>query len=448
MKLNSQKTLIATLVATAGLTLSPLTLALNAPATTPQLGSTGASSIVQAIKELTDKVVALSMSWENKVNDLAYHADPNFPTTASANTVKVRAGGAQGTVVSMPRYSQLLSNQNSSANVNNSLLLVSNKATPLTPFDGDNYTSYRDFINKNSLTSLTLNYKASDSLHMPRTFSNFPNVPNIRNNVGYPQNPQLISTHNTSFNFGNLVTPLAFSGPEAQAAHRFIQFATGQYIQQGSDDLTATVNLQNLTSIKDLQKRASALNSLVISPAYKKWQFAVRSAIANRSITNSLLNQLVSERTPNKNTCYKNEKNQDVCDVSALQLQHYIATHRTGSKDWYRSMSSAPPSVIQRETLFVLAEIEKQNFQAHIDRERQIAATTAVALGLGSANKALLQTLAQAVNSKISAEVSKAGGSSGASQDGDADKKADQFIPSEKNNPDTLNQKNLDKSKQ
>ncbi len=67
-------------------------------------------------------------------------------------------------------------------------------------------------------------------------------------------------------------------------------------------------------------------------------------------------------------------------DASPLQVERYIATRRVDDADWYTAMNKAPEIVVARETLFVLAEMEKQLFQIQQQNERILATLTATAV--------------------------------------------------------------------
>ena len=68
---------------------------------------------------------------------------------------------------------------------------------------------------------------------------------------------------------------------------------------------------------------------------------------------------------------------------------------------WYQHLQTATPANLQRETLMVLAEIENQNYQAHLDRERILATLTAQQASGIASKQALLLTNAQKVNTVI-----------------------------------------------
>src|SRR3990167_8326524 len=104
----------------------------------------------------------------------------------------------------------------------------------------------------------------------------------------------------------------------------------------------------------------------------------MRSLLALRSISVNLLNQLIAERTPMPGLAQAaGLPANSQAKASPLQVEAYQANHRVDNPQWYNTdVAQASPATVQRETLIVLAEIEHQNYQAHLDRERILAALT------------------------------------------------------------------------
>lgn len=63
-------------------------------------------------------------------------------------------------------------------------------------------------------------------------------------------------------------------------------------------------------------------------------------------------------------------------DVSPLRLDYLVSTLRL-QKSWYENMVVASPAAVEREMLFVLAEIRYELFQMRLENQRILAATTA-----------------------------------------------------------------------
>ncbi|PHQ80778.1 MAG: hypothetical protein COB66_04020 [Coxiella sp. (in: Bacteria)] len=106
---------------------------------------------------------------------------------------------------------------------------------------------------------------------------------------------------------------------------------------------------------------------------------------------------IISERTPVKDLGTK-AGIPGVKDASPLQIQEYLATRRVSSPQWFTSVQSASATSVQRQTLIVLAEIEAQNFQAHLDSERMLATMSAQTAMSGSLSANLALSKANQLN--------------------------------------------------
>jgi hypothetical protein len=65
-------------------------------------------------------------------------------------------------------------------------------------------------------------------------------------------------------------------------------------------------------------------------------------------------------------------------DASPMQIEEYLVKRRVGNPDWYTKMEQASPSAVQRETLYVLAEIQRQLHLNAKQDERIIATLSAL----------------------------------------------------------------------
>ena len=88
-------------------------------------------------------------------------------------------------------------------------------------------------------------------------------------------------------------------------------------------------------------------------------------------------------------------------DASPLQVEQFIAQRRADTCTWYTKMNAASATDVSRETLFVLAEIEAELFQLHLDNERIMATGSVGVLALGGAAKTALSAQADNVASEI-----------------------------------------------
>lgn len=354
---------------------------------TPSAPSIDSTGIIKAIDRLGDKIQAVAVSAMDFVNRMTYQVDADLPSTITANaknTVKV-----DDKTVTPAQYADIQANETTQKNTDNSLAQIAFSITPPKPnFDNmAEIKAYKEYQDKNSITTLSQGTKASDSPYFSSRYTSFIPNPVIRRAISKADNKTL-DDNDKIFNYGNLITPTTYSKAEALAASRFIQYATKDF-----KPLTGDVDFSPMKNATPAQ-----LADLVRSDAFQNFQINVRNTVANRSIVDNILNGLVAERKANENFSVDNGKRKN---VSPLEVEKYIATRRTNSTQWYKNMATASPATVQRETLFVLAEIEKQNYQAHLDRERLLSAVTAMSIAVGQANQLAGAEDAQKVNQEI-----------------------------------------------
>lgn len=228
--------------------------------------------------------------------------------------------------------------------------------------------SFEDYANENSLTGLTGEQKkANDTLY----------IHNVEGKLSVGQNPEKFKdiqkpkpteTHNALFNFGSVISPVSYTPEQIKTAKDFVKYAA-----QSTQDLTTGVTFNTL------HNNPAALHSLVTDPVYEQYKLTIRNILSIRSMLVNNLNQLIAERTPmdGLGTAAGLAATQK---ASPLQVEAYQANHRIEDPNWYTTIQNASPATVQRETLIVLAEIEHQNYQAHLDRERLLAAITTLGL--------------------------------------------------------------------
>ncbi len=372
-KIVKSKTALMTLLALTAVTAAQVGYASPNAANGGQ--SAGGSSIVAAINKLGDKIVALAEAGAKSVNQLMYQFDKDLPSTVKANTVTVKNKTLTQTI---NKETQAASQQN----ITHTLQEISYSVTP--PKQGtEAYQQLKNYRNHNSSITLSAGTKASDSLYTA------PNDHPYQAQILGVAKPKANQLHNNYFNYASLIMPTAYTSPELQAAKRFVQYATKDYAP-----LTEGIDLSALRN-----KSPAELKKFISSPAWQKYQLNIRSMMAARSIILNNLNHLIAERNPIKKL--GNNAGLSTKSASPLQLEKYIATHRATNKKWYQQMQAASPATVQRETLFVLAEIEKQNYQAHLDRERLLAAITGIELQTEAANQLMAKAQIQPVNKAI-----------------------------------------------
>lgn len=72
----------------------------------------------------------------------------------------------------------------------------------------------------------------------------------------------------------------------------------------------------------------------------------------------------------------KDENNKPIADASLAAAENYLAVERLNS-DWYKKMETANPITVQRETLYLLAEMRYEMHRMRQDNERLLAAVSA-----------------------------------------------------------------------
>lgn len=199
----------------------------------------------------------------------------------------------------------------------------------------------------------------------------FPNLYNVDSNKfqKYKKNGDNL------FNFASLFNSLGYDGedPECYAKLYIDYFAN--YKPQLAKDLRdirgAVMHIANKTddkaTAKDLYQQLWRND-----PEIVKKMYTVRSRIAARSVALNNLYKLYGERKRIKGA--GNKAGMDQENASPLEIKKHMADKRAGNPEWYKEMSEASPATVNREMLFVMAEMRQQMFQLHMDNERIISA--------------------------------------------------------------------------
>lgn len=331
-----------------------------------------------------------------------------FPIQASAEQAKQET--SSNLANSLQQFPMaVLQQKTDSMKKNDPACLVGNPDTMSgTMCPNSSGTSYSTFINGTSQSFIN---QASDTLYLPSSTLN--NMKNLS-----AENKQWLTippkANDNILDFGALFgSPDYSTEQEQEAAKQFVVFAA-----QSTKDLTDTLTSckQTPCAISQLHSHPNKLIQLKKSPAYVDFTLTMRSMLAIRSIAIYTLNQLIAERTPikglaaaaglhqkDKSTLTPNEIDElNQHEASPLQVEAYQANHRIQDPNWYASVANASPATVQRNILIVLAEIEHQNYEAHLDRERLLAAITASNL---TSNMETMGTVLQQSGSKLNTEI-------------------------------------------
>lgn len=159
-------------------------------------------------------------------------------------------------------------------------------------------------------------------------------------------------------------------------------------IQTGSTDAIYAQNFIN--AIIDLENTPKNLNFIAfagLSNPGANYLTALGSFIALQSVPIKNLYDMYAKRiiVPNlgKNAgmirLYPLDENdqgaygQEITDASPHQVDEYMANRRVMNPKWYTDMESAAPSTVQREILYVLAEIRQEMHRQRMDMEKLTA---------------------------------------------------------------------------
>lgn len=214
--------------------------------------------------------------------------------------------------------------------------------------------------------------------------------------IGFSFKPSTtnIDSGNQMVNIDTLLSPLAYSSFDFKniknnPAYNFIQLSGSLYQPVG-------ISLMN----QDPKLKPEDIESIQNSEDYRKYRAAIRSYVAAQSVGASNLYQMMAERIPQPGL--GTIAGMTTKDVSLLQLEQYMATRRSQNPNWYAQMTTATPATLQRETLYVLAEIREQMFQLQMQNERLLATLSVMQMQQNAQGAKLnLIQLEQKINAQI-----------------------------------------------
>lgn len=341
------------------------------------------SGLIAAIKQVGNEMKALATASAKTANATMYQIDSYLLPASQANSqsdntvTQARNTGANLT------QSQLTNN----------LLQFPEEVNNPSQLDDPTLAA---LINnrKQVIPNLTAKTPASDTLYISGKSDSMASM----YGVAKPS-----TLHDNYFNFDSLITPAAYDDNQEKAAQAYIQYATQQYqsLINGIHFSKLKSELNNLSP----SKRAQKLQAFINDPVYQKYQLAIRSLLASKSVALSNLNYLMAKRTPVKGLATKTGIPNDPAlpkgYASPLEVENYVANERLNNPEWAKAMQSASPATVNREELMILAEIESELQRNHLDHERLLATLSIMTLQSNQFSQMTLQTEAQKVNGVI-----------------------------------------------
>lgn len=185
-------------------------------------------------------------------------------------------------------------------------------------------------------------------------------------------------------------------GPQQQAAENFITMVSGQAYPMKVVDISKLANVNIAYDNSDI---ASYLVQL-------------RTYAAQQAMGLSNLYRLYAERLPNSNNTQ--QEIQQLLppqpsgspipnyvpptlpnNPSDLQVRHFLATRRVDDANWVQTMGAASPAEVDRQTLFLLAEMRAEMFTQEMELEKLNATMSVLVLQNTMAQSILLQQSGQ-----------------------------------------------------
>ena len=337
----------------------------------PSQVSDGATQAIAALEKFIGELYTQGNTWEIAQN---YQPIPNLEDMKHTNTTLVAIGDA--TNLSPTEAANI-----AASNITSNNLFDTLQQSTYAMYEGDDQVTknlktaagkpFSDYMNDNSALSLS-GIPGTDTLYVRGMAGEVAlntlfllKSQNYKDQLKEPDK----KPNSDYLDFSTLITPASYTEDELKNVNRFLVFAT-----RNTENLTSGINFS------ELHGKPMALFNLKQNPQYQNYLLTMRNLLAQRTITLSALNQLIGERTPIQNLGVAAgmpptdpEKN-TYPSASPLQVESYRANHRLTDPHWYQSVQNASPATVQRELLIVLAEIEHQNYEAHLDRERLLAA--------------------------------------------------------------------------
>jgi hypothetical protein len=163
----------------------------------------------------------------------------------------------------------------------------------------------------------------------------------------------------------NLFGSLSYSSETQNLAERNLAFFS---------DYAGPLGNINLSDLYQKEKEG-----LANGDAGKLYRMKVYTSAALRSLFLNNLYESFNARVPIKNLG-KESGMPNQTDASLAEIEKFKASSRISNGDWYNTINNASPAVVQREMVFLLAELQWQLYQLHHDNERMLNTMTALGI--------------------------------------------------------------------
>lgn len=212
-------------------------------------------------------------------------------------------------------------------------------------------------------------------------------------------------------NMESVVDPIQYGTTNYNAAtnaQNFIMYLSNQYNPMPLIDFTSIIASGATSSGTNPLQQALGNSSV------QQYLYLVRQMVASYSVGMSDLYYLYNQRVPQPTSTLLGTQFQSITQstlpanlqkqASPLAIEQWSATHRLTSYDpststppWLTAMENATPATLQRENLYLLAEIREEMFKDRMLQERILATLAAQQLQSAGSQQLQLQQLQSSI---------------------------------------------------
>ncbi|BBB15607.1 Dot/Icm secretion system protein IcmX [Candidatus Rickettsiella viridis] len=212
--------------------------------------------------------------------------------------------------------------------------------------------------------------------------------------------PNLAKDPIKSVDVNSLLQPMTYNDLEATQAKNVIDALSGSLSPLNTVNFNQLI--ANLSGNKDTNLKAT-LNQ----KENQDYLAALRSYIATQTVALGNLYQIYAERqaidtnglSPQLKDAVKVVAGQTTKgQVSALQLENFMATRRILDKSWYDNLIKENPATLQREQVQLLAENLAESYRTRMTTERLLATMSVLVLELNQQIRVQLQNQIQTIS--------------------------------------------------